>query len=161
LTYRTHDDAVTLSHGFTKLVGERLSSKEFTNVTAARYGFGYDLADWANNVTKLTVHHQFDRHLSVDGNVQVLWDFPGDRDVLNYNNAGTIYSYGSPNSSTFDSSVYVNLGAQYAFDDHSTIRVDAYNMAGWFDRTLNKYPSYKGIYRVAAPAFGLSYQYSF
>jgi outer membrane receptor for ferrienterochelin and colicins len=162
-TYRTQDDAFTLSHGFTKLVGQNLSTNEFTNVTAARYGYGYDLADWSNNVTKLTAHHQFDQHLSVDGNVQVLWGFAGDRDVLEYNNSTSspAESYGSASSSAFDSSVYVNLGAQYAFDSHSSIRVDAYNVAGWFDQTLNKYQSYKGVYRVAAPAFGLSYTYSF
>ena len=32
----------------------------------------------------------------------------------------------------------MNLGMQYKLDKHATIRLDAYNVLGWFDDTLNK-----------------------
>ncbi len=170
-TYRTQNDTITFSHGYTKLVGQDFSSAVaqgtfIGNISPAGYGYGYDLTNWANNVTKLSVHHQFDRHVSADGNIEALWGFPGNQQLANYENAinnppNTVPGY----NKAWLPSVYLNLGCQYDFGEHSTLRLDAYNVLGWIDQTLNKReiytPIWQGVYRVEAPAFALTYKYAF
>ncbi len=170
-SYKTQQDTFTISHGYTKLVAQNFIPNSGEFITAASYGFGYDLNDWSSNVTKLSEHHQFNEQFSVNGNIQVMWDYQGSEDWLNYANSQPFFGAGTPGSSVpnytqpFGVTAYLNLGAEYKLGEHSTIRLDAYNVLGWIDPTLNKDDVLGGVwagaYRVQSPAFALTYKYEF
>jgi len=168
--YHTGNDTFTLSHAFTKLVGENIHSNNF--ITSTGFGYGYDLNAWSNNVTKLTAHHQVDQHLSLDGNIQVMWGYPGGKDFMLWHNQQALTGLGLGDASNpaswnkpYGISATLNLGAQYKFDQHSTLRVDAYNVLGWVDKTLNKDmvlgSLWEGAFREQSPAFSISFDYKF
>ncbi|MGD0540018.1 MAG: TonB-dependent receptor [Tepidisphaeraceae bacterium] len=170
-SYKTQQDTFTISHGYTKLVAQDFIPNSGEFITAASYGSGYDLNDWSSNVTKLSEHHQFNEQFSVDGNIQVMWGYQGSQDWLNYMNTQPFFGAGTPNSSVpgytqpFGVTAFLNLGAEYKLGEHSTIRLDAYNVLGWIDPTLNKDDVLGGVwagaYRVQSPAFALTYKYEF
>ena len=168
--YRAENDTITFSHSFTKLVGENLHTDNF--ITSAGFGVGYDLNAWSNNVTKLSAHHQVDRHLSLDGNIQVMWGYPGGKDYMLWHNPQVASSIGLGDATNsqgwnkpYGTSALLNLGAEYKFDDHASLRVDAYNVLGWVNQTLNKDfvlgSLWEGAYRVQSPAFAVSFNYKF
>jgi outer membrane receptor protein involved in Fe transport len=169
-TYHTQQDTLTISHGYTKMVAQDFIPNSGTVITSAPFGFGYDLNDWSNNVTKLSEHHQFNEQFSVDGNIQIMWDYQGSEDYLAFKNANPFFGAGTPASAVpgysqpFGITAYLNLGAEYKFGSHSTLRFDAYNVLGWIDQTLNKdnvLGLWAGAYRVQSPAFALTYKYEF
>jgi outer membrane receptor protein involved in Fe transport len=166
--YRTGSDTITFSHSYTKLVGQDMNRATF--ITSAQAGYGYDLNAWSDNVTKLTAHHQFDQHLSVDGSVQVNWGYPGARDYMLWHtttNPGGIGDVTHPATwkEPFGVSAFLNLGVEYKFDEHATLRLDAYNILGWADRALNKTmvfgSLFEGAYREQPPALAISFSYKF
>jgi outer membrane receptor for ferrienterochelin and colicins len=169
LQYRTGSDTFTFSHSYAKLVGEDIHSRSF--ITSAGYGFGYDLNSWSDNVTKLTFHHQFDQQLSLDSSLQVLWGYPGGKDYMLWHTAnariaglGDATNPGDWNK-PYGISALLNLGVEYKLDDHATLRLDAYNVLGWLDKTLNKDmvlgSLWEGTYRVQSPAIAISLSYKF
>jgi iron complex outermembrane receptor protein len=167
--YRTGSDTITFSHSYTKLVGQDINVTNF--ITAAGFGYGYDLNAWSNNVSKLTVHHQFDQHLSADGSLQMLWGYPGAKDYMLWHTKNAqVFGLGDAThpaswNEPFGISASLNLGVEYKFDEHATLRLDAYNLLGWVDRSLNKTmvlgSLFDGAYREQAPAFAISFSYKF
>jgi iron complex outermembrane receptor protein len=168
--YRTGSDTITFSHSFSKLVCEDIHSDSF--ITAAGYGYGYDLNAWANNVTKLTFHHQFDPHLSFDSSLQVLWGYTGAKDYMLWHNAQAQSALNlgdatNPESwnKPFGISALLNLGVEYKFDEHAAVRLDAYNVLGWIDPSLNKTmvlgSLWEGAYREQPPTIAISFSYKF
>jgi outer membrane receptor for ferrienterochelin and colicins len=166
--YRTGSDTITFSHSYAKLVGQDMHANTF--ITSAGFGYGYDLNAWSDNVTKLTLHHQFDQHLSADGSVQVNWGYPGSKDYMLWHtttNPGGLGDATNPASwnEPFGISALLNLGAAYKFDEHATLRLDAYNVLGWIDRSLNKTmvlgSLFEGAYRAQSPAIVISLDYRF
>jgi outer membrane receptor protein involved in Fe transport len=170
-TYRTANDTITLSHGYTKLIGESFIPNSGTFITSAPFGYGYDLDNWSNNVTKLTVHHTFSRQFSADANLQVMWGYSGSQDFQNYKNTLPFYGVGGVTDTVpgydqpYGTSAFLSLGVEYNINDHATLRFDAYNVLGWIDKTLNKDnvlgSIWTGQYRVIAPAYALTFRYSF
>lgn len=165
LRYKKKPWRVLLSHGYTKLLNFERNQDADTVLTAEPYGYGDDLANWSNHVTKLVVGYDLDDRWRLDGSARVYWGYPGAEDFARFvtDNQSPIAiapGYDDP----YGPSAFVNLGLQYKAADHLTVRVDSYNLLGWFDDTLNKrlygFNSY-GDYRVQAPAFGISVRYLF
>jgi TonB-dependent Receptor Plug Domain len=170
-TYRTPADTITASYGYTKLIGDQLSANTGPMVTAALYGYGYDLANWAANVGKITWNHRLSSKLSTNATFEFLWGFNGDLDVQNYLNANPFFGPGTPASTVpgynkpYSPTALLNLGISYQITESQMLRFDAYNVLGWINQTLNKEevynPTWAGVYRVNAPAFGVTYRYTF
>ncbi len=170
-SYRTPTDTITLSHGYTKLIGQNFNPNSGTFITSAPFGYGYDLASWADNDTKLTVHHKFSEQFSADANIQVLWGFPGGQAYQDYKNSMPYFGAGTPTDTVagytqpYGPSAFLSLGVEYNITPHATLRFDAYNVLGWFDQTLNKDivtgGLWSGEYRVEAPAYALTLKYEF
>jgi outer membrane receptor protein involved in Fe transport len=169
-TYRTKNTSFTFSHGYSKLVGQDFEIRNF--ITSAWMGYGYDLGNWSNNVTKLTAHHQIDPKWSVDGSLQIMWGYQGGEDNMKFHNTDAYYlsKHTLPDAvdgydDAFGMTAFLNMGVQYKLDKHATVRLDAYNILGWVDETLNKdfvFGSvWEGAYRVQPPAIGITFQYSF
>jgi iron complex outermembrane receptor protein len=162
--YRTDRTCVIFSHGYTKLYDFDLLEGQSTLTTAEPYGYGDDLANWSNHITKIAARRRLDDQWSLDGSLRVYWGFPGREDFDDYHRATTTYPVVEPGwEKAYRANVYLNLGLQYVHSRHLTVRVDGYNLLGLFDEDLNKRNYYDGLgdYRSHAPAVALWLIYTF
>jgi iron complex outermembrane receptor protein len=168
VTYRSGDTAVTFSHSFVKLLDLDLDNGVSTSISANPSGYGRDLANWPEHMTKLTLHRDFDRKWSGDASVRVDWNFPGDQDLLRHANDNPVN--GLPSSyegwkEPYGPSVFLNLGLQCKLNQNATVRLDAYNVLGWIDHAFNKRDFianyWQGDYRAEAASLGVSFRYEF
>ncbi len=172
--YRTDKTRITLSHGFTKLHEFTPSENATPLITAHPYGYGHDLANWSNHITKLTAHRDLTEKISVDGSLRVYWGYPGAEDFAAWTISrvppeSTIDRSGywqQGYTEPFDLSMFLNLGFEYNPANNLKIRVDGYNLLGIFDRELNGRlfgwgENNPAAYQAAAPAIGVSLTYKF
>jgi len=162
-TYHTKKTKMTLSHGYTKLYEADLdNSSTIQGITAEPYGYGHDLANWANHITKFALIHEMNTNWSASTSLRTYWGFPGARELAKWNrDRSTQLSYGLTDAGYGDAygpSVYWNAGLEYRRAKNLTVRADAFNMMGWFDQTLNKRGYYfrGSAYSVEAPSVALS-----
>jgi outer membrane receptor protein involved in Fe transport len=131
------------------------------------FGYGNSLASWADNLTKLTVTHDFTEQWSASSSLRVYWGFPGAEDLAAWNAtqpAPFDMALTDPGyTKAFGPNVYWNAGVQYQFNKHLTLRADAYNMVGWMDDILSKrnYIVRGSEYSVQAPAVMFSARWMF
>ncbi len=103
-------------------------------------GYGNDLANWANNATKLFVHFRWTSWLSLHFDGRVFWGEQGEKDALS---ALQIASRGSSreadigqslqalrNAGAYDYDVRLNASAQVALSSSFTVAVHAMNLCG-------------------------------
>ena len=167
-SYHTEKTRLTLSHGYTKLLEFNLTPGRATYTTAAPYGFGNDLANWSNHITKLTAQQKLDDKWTLNASMRIYWGFQGMKDYNYYVKAT------SPTSSStilmddgwekaYQGNYYLNLGLQYKPSKDLTIGVTGYNLLGIFNRDFNKrnYLDSYGDYRCEAAAIGVSLEYKF
>ena len=163
-TYHADKTRVMFSHGFTKLYDFDLLEGRDTYTTAEPYGYGDDLANWSNHITKIVARRQLDDEWSLDGSLRVYWGFPGREDFDEYNPSPVNSPVIEPGwEKAYRANVYLNLGLQYAPSNNLTVRIDGYNLLGIFDEDLNKRNYYNGFgdYRSHAPAVALWLMYRF
>jgi iron complex outermembrane receptor protein len=125
-----------ISHGYTKLLSFDLppgSAPATIEDTASTGGYGYDLNNWYNNITKMRVHYQATDKLSLDSSLITYWNSPGGEDYAETRS----YAYNPRASNVFYNHWYLNLGLQYQYSKNLTMRMDAYNILGLFDDNLN------------------------
>jgi len=163
-TYHTEDTRLMISHGYTKLYDFELEQGQSTLVTAKPYGYGDDLANWSNHITKLTAQHKLNDRWTLDASLRIYWGFPGMDDWNKYSQGprpDSVIEEGWERA--YRGNFYLNLGLQYKPSNDLTIGVVGYNLLGMFNRDFNKrnyYGSY-GDYRCHAPAVGVSVTYRF
>jgi outer membrane receptor protein involved in Fe transport len=174
MTYRTHDTDFTFSHSFVKLVNFKLDAGDTTFLSAAPAGFGWDLANFPQQQSKITAHRQLNQKLSIDGSIRIDWNFPGDKDFVKKFNANPPFgdlpfdgfpTTARPGWNPFGPSAFLDLGLQYKFNEHASLRLDAYNVLGWANKNLNKRvfigTQWYGQFRDEAPALGITFKYEF
>ncbi len=83
-SYHTEKTRLTLSHGYTKLLAFNLEPGASTYETAKPYGYGNDLDNWSNNITKLTAQQKLDDKWTLNGSFRMYWGFPGTKDYNKY-----------------------------------------------------------------------------
>ncbi|OHE82900.1 MAG: hypothetical protein A2107_06020 [Verrucomicrobia bacterium GWF2_62_7] len=174
ISWTNQQTHVTLSHSFTKLMDARKAAPG-QGISAMPYGYGDSLANWAENLTKLTVTHDFTEQWSASSSLRVYWGFPGAEDLAEWNAAeGPLYNLPAAvpydmalidpgYNKAFGPSVFWNVGVQYQPNKHLTLRADTYNMIGWMDGALGKrnYIVRGSEYSVQAPAVVLSARWMF
>lgn len=156
--YNTRLCRIGASHSYTKLIEFQLADAAFpSQISAQPEGFGDDLANWSNHITKIIAHRQISRSWGADASLRYYWGFPGSEDIQDRTNVTS----GGPTvpgwDRSWDESVFFNLGLDYRYNDYIRMRVDGYNLLGGFDKDLNK-RNYFGdnSFRSEAPALGLS-----
>jgi len=170
-SYRSERARLTFSHNFTKQEDFELQDAGTTvqNISASPFGYGNDLANWSNHNTKLTAEYDLATKWIASGSIRYIWGYPGAEDMADYNRdeLGNIplLPIKSPSASNraFEESVFVNLGLAFRPYKHTTLRLDAFNVLGWFDKDLNKRNRYWGVsqYRNEAASIALTAKYSF
>jgi iron complex outermembrane receptor protein len=157
---------VTLSHSFTRLLDARKATPG-QSISAMPYGYGNSMASWADNVSKLTVTHDFTAQWSASSSLRVYWGFPGAADLAAWNGSlAAPYDMALTDpgyTKAFGPSLFWNVGVQYQPNKHLTLRADTYNMIGWIDGALGKrnYIVRGSEYSVQAPAVVLSARWMF
>jgi hypothetical protein len=100
------------------------------------------LANWANNITKLALIHELDARWSASTSLRVYLGFPGAKDLADWNGAQSSprgYALADSGYDTaYGRSILWNAGLEYRPTKRLTVRLDAFNIMGWFDKTLNK-----------------------
>lgn len=160
-TYQADKARLSFSHGFTKLLDFDLIDGRTTLTTAEPYGYGKDLANWSNHVTKLVAQYPFNDQWKMDGSLRIYWGFPGTKHMQDYDSVrGGDINYPVIESNwkkATRGNYYLNLGLQYQPNEQLTLRLDGYNLLGLFEKDLNKRNYYDGFgsYRSHAAALGL------
>lgn len=161
--YRTDKNRFSISHGYTKLVDFILEEGMETNLSVHPYGYGDDLANWANHITKITAQHKLDSQWTLDSSLRIYWDFPGLKDAHDYYTALPDAAMNAGWNDGSKGNFYLNLGLQYQPNKDLTFRIDGYNLLGVFDEDLNKrnYIGENGTFRSHAPAAAVTMTYRF
>jgi len=161
--YHTDKTRLSISHGYTKLYDFDLEPNMTTFTTAKPYGYGDDLANWSNHITKIQGQYKIDDRWTLDGSLRIYWGFPGLKDLNQYSlDAVTDPVVESGWEKGYRGNYYLNLGLQYQPKENLTFRVDGFNLLGIFDKDLNKRNYYADPdYRSHAAAVGVSVIYKF
>ncbi|MBN2019466.1 MAG: TonB-dependent receptor [Sedimentisphaerales bacterium] len=161
--YHTESTCLLISHGYTKLYDFDLEPGQSTYVTSEPFGYGDDLANWSNHITKLTAQQKLDDKWSLDASLRIYWGFPGLKDLNRYlydTSADPVVESGWEKA--YRGNYYLNMGLQYQPNKNMTLRVDGLNLLGVFDKDLNKRNYYGDPdYRSHAAAVAVSMTYKF
>ena len=175
LTYKDGRLEVQLSHSYTKQLDFDLSNEAIIrqNISASPEGYGNDLANWNNNMTKVRINWQLLDSLNWFSSLRIFWGMPGAVDLADYNRAAlqpvdnVISWYKLPlyDSSTRFAGVsaYLDTGLILQASDNLSLSIHGYNLLGLFDEDLNKrnYFQRTSQYRDAAPSVAVRLTYSF
>jgi outer membrane receptor for ferrienterochelin and colicin len=181
--YHTDTTRLIFSHGFTKLLDFKLEEGRDTYITAKPYGYGDDLANWSNHISKITLEHDLSEKLTFDASLRYYWGFPGMEDYADYDpygyppgetsfeNTGTTYPDGSPFpehrfvedgwEKAYRCNLFLNMGLEYKASKNLTLGLNGYNLLGIFDKNLNKrnYIASNADYRTHAPSVSFTMTY--
>ena len=171
LGYKVDDLAFGFSHAWSKLDDFDLAPGGSTRITGSHIGYGNDLNNWSNHITKLTSAWQMTPAWQLTSDLRVFWYYPGAKDQIDSSNDARA---NNPNSSAtnltdpgnFDSietAAFFDLGLHYQTQGYGKFSLNGYNLLGLLDDTYNKrlYLLNVGNYRAEATAAALTYEYKF
>ncbi len=171
LNYQLESVQLGLSHAWSKLDDFNLAAGGSTRITASHLGYGNDLNNWSNHISKLYAHWQLAPQWQLNSDLRLFWGYPGAEDIIAQTNAARL---NNPNSSAtnltdpgnFDSTqlaAFLDLGLRYQSRDYGRFGVNGYNLLGLLNNDFNKrlYLLNVGNYRPEAVAFALTWEYGF
>jgi len=172
LAYRFKKISFFASHTFTKLNSFNLKDKTTLkqNISASPKGYGNNLANWNNHITKMRLNYDFTSKLKWTNSLRIFWGMPGAVDMANYNKDLNIraiqYSmpyYDENHTKAFEESIFFNTALIWNLNKKTLLTLHAYNLVGLFNEDLNKRNFFQrsSHYRDQAPsiAVGLKYKY--
>jgi iron complex outermembrane receptor protein len=166
ITYKKGEFTLSASHGFTELVDFTLQPGSSTALTAKPYGYGDDLANWHNQISKIQAKYNVTSKLSVNTSARMYWGAPGAEDYAEYlNTVGSNTEKADMSDYKANKAAYfINLGAEYKYSKNLTLRLDGTNLMGFIDEDYNKRMYTQDTfndYRCTAPSFIASLTYLF
>jgi iron complex outermembrane receptor protein len=172
LSYQAKKISFSASHSYLKQSNFSLKDKNTIrqNISASPYGYGNDLANWNNHITKIRFNYDFSSKLQWTNSLRVYWGIPGAQDMADYNkvtNTNTKkYSmayYDEGHTRAFEESIFLNTALIYNYNKNTTFTLHGYNLLGLIDEDNNKRNFFQRTshYRDQAPAIaiGLKYKY--
>jgi iron complex outermembrane receptor protein len=163
-----------LSHNYTKQLDFTLNDPETLrqNISASVKGYGNDLANWPNHMTKLNMTYRLNRQVTWNSSLRIYWGLPGALDMAYYNmdnfsdEKANIYlrlPLYSDSERAFEESVFFNTGITYRYSDALTFSLNGYDLVGLFDQSYNKrnYFQRTSHYRETAPSLSVRMTYRF
>ncbi len=131
-SYHTENTRLSISHGFTKLYDFNLDEGRSTFIAAEPYE---NLANWSNNVTKITAQHKLSDKWTLDSSFREYWGFPGMKDYVEQQNAAGMDT-GWERS--YRSNFYLNAGLQYKPSKNLSCRCQWVLSAGYFQQRFQQ-----------------------
>jgi iron complex outermembrane receptor protein len=162
-----------ISHNFTKELDFTPSDPNINrqNISASPYGYGDDLANWNNNITKIRFNYRYSKNLKFINSLRVYWGMPGAVDMADYNrdtfaSSGTAYyrlPVYSDTTRAFEESIYFNSAIEYQLNKRTKLSIYGYNLLGLFDEDLNKRNFFQQTsnYVDDAPSIAFTLNYKF
>ena len=160
-TYKKGKFDLGFSHGYTKLIDFDLEPGSSTVLTAEPLGFGDDLANWSNHITKVQAVYTIDPKWRINGSARIYWGYPGAKDLADSN---APYARDPGYNDPYEPSYFVNLGLEHNPTENLSIRVDGSNLLGFIDDKYNKRLQgfdFGSSYRSQAASVIFSLRYSF
>ncbi len=161
------------SHAYTKLNDFHVEPGRSQKLSVAHKGYGNDLSNWSNNITKLAAAWQLNDDWRVTGDVRIFWGYEGakqttletndKRDASDDGNTSSTALSDRGYTDSFDEAIFVDLGVHYQLVENGTLSLHGYNLLGLVDDKYNKrmYLINVSNYRSDAPAVALNYSHSF
>jgi len=172
--YHSQQWNITLSHSYTKELDFTLEDPDIArqNISASVYGYGNDLANWYDHMTKLVIGYTpSQKQWRWDTSLRIMWGMPGAIDMADYNMEYfsddlsallrlPIYDDGTD---AFDTAIYLDTGITWHYSEQIELSLHGYNLVGLFDQTYNKrnYFQRTSHYRESAPALSVRMTYRF
>jgi iron complex outermembrane receptor protein len=171
-SYHTDKTRLLLSHSYTKLYCFNLDDPCILTYTSTKpYGYGDDLTNWSNHLTKLILQQKLSDQWTFDASLRIYWGFPGMESLNKYTLEntppdgywGTVNPLVEPGwKKNARGNYYLDLGLQYQPSKDLTIGVTGYNLLGVFGKDLNKRNYMSDVdYRDYAVAVAVSVTYKF
>jgi iron complex outermembrane receptor protein len=171
-SYHTEKTRLLLSHSYTKLYDFKLNDPCVLTYTSTKdYGYGDDLTNWSNHLTKVVLEQKLNDQWTFDASLRIYWGFPGMQSLNEYllDNTQPDGYWGTVNpvveqgwKKNSRGNYFLNLGLRYQPSKDLTIGITGYNLLGIFDKDLNKRNYLNDAdYRSHAPAVGVSLEYKF
>jgi len=169
--YSDHLYKFYISHNYTKQLSFSLNNSATSrqNISASDYGYGNDLANWNNHITKVRFDYKYNKKLKFINSLRVFWGMPGAVDMADYNRDTfstadhayyrlPVYTDGTR---AFEESIYFNTAVEYQFNKRTKISLHGYNLLGLFNEDLNKRNYFKksSQYIDEAPSVAISLNY--
>jgi len=161
-----HTDSIDFgfSHTYTHLYQFDLKKGVTSSfVTTKPNGYGDNLNNWSNHLSKLNGRYQLNDKWLMHGAAVYYWGFDGIKDNLEYqtdiriaNDDAPLYEFG--NDEISGSNVYLNLGVNYTMQENLNLGFNGYNLLGLLDIKYNKrnyFQSSDGSYRLQAVSLSL------
>lgn len=131
-------------------------------ISASVYGYGNDLANWANHSLKLIYNVQINPHWSGFSSLRAFTGLDGSEAMADYNlieNNNSVSSLPRTDGSgqAYEDRLFWDAGVRYSLES-AEVGLHAYNMLGWLDNDWNRRNAFgrSDQYRTEAPAFALS-----
>jgi len=160
-----------LSHNYTKQLDFTLNNPDTSrqDISASDYGYGNDLANWNNHITKLRLNYRYNDKLKFINSLRIFWGMPGAIDMADYNretfeDSGHAY-YRLPvytdGTRAFEESVYFNSSVEYQISKSTKLSLHGYNLFGLLNEDFNKRNYFKKTsqYIDEAASFSLFLNY--
>ena len=167
--YSTEVFSFFLSHSYTKEISFDLADPAiaYQNISASPYGYGDDLANWNDHITKLRLQWNPSARLQLNGSLRVYWGLPGAKDMADYNmdqlGGSLLLPLYSDGTRVFGPSAFLDLGVQYRLTPRTRLSLYGYDLLGLFDDDLNKRNFFQrsSQYRDTAPSLAVGLRYQF
>ena len=157
---------LTLNHAYTQLEKFEFIDGADTLITAAEFGFGNDLNNWSDHITKLVINYDLTDSWNINGSLRIYWGFPGTEDMAEYVSRLSAEQASRTNlnlDEQFEEQIFLNFGTHYRFNERTSLAANLYNVMGFIDDKYNKriFTSKNNGYRAEAPAFAISLKTKF
>ncbi|MBP7548402.1 MAG: TonB-dependent receptor [Corallincola sp.] len=161
------------SHAWTKLDDFTQAPGASQKISVAHLGYGNELSNWSDNITKLVLGWQLAPQWRLSGSVRVFWDYEGAREVTRQTNDARAASTIGRSSSTalsdpgyddsFEEAIFVDLGVHYQLPGSGQLAVHGYNLLGLVDERYNKRMYLINVqnYQAEATAVAIIYRQPF
>ena len=169
--YKAETLALGFSHAWSKLDDFNLAPGGSTRITASHLGYGNDLNNWSNHITKFNGAWDFAPKWQLTGDMRIFWYYQGALDIIEQTNDAWYQNNKSSTTNLTDPgytdsvgpAYFLDLGLNYQTKDYGKFSLNGYNLLGALDDRYNKrlYLLNVGNYRAEATAVALTYRYNF
>ena len=169
--YKSDDLRLSFSHSYTKQDSFELAPGGSTRITAAHLGYGNDLNNWSNHITKLNGAWQFAPKWTFTSDLRIYWYYQGALDIIEQTNDAWSKNHKASTTNLTDfgytdsvgPAYFFDLGLQYQTDHYGKFGLYGYNLLGMVDQKYNKrlYLLNVNNYRADAASVALNYEYKF